>query len=89
MKEQYKTLEEELSEVEISLLFFNLHEKEFRVVIVKIIKEFGKRMDAHWEVRSFKQREYIKNNQTEMKKTRIEMKNTLEKISNRLNYTEE
>ena len=47
MKEQYKTLEEELSEVEISLLFFNLHEKEFRVVIVKIIKEFGKRMDAH------------------------------------------
>ena len=46
MKED-KTLEEELSEVEISLLFFSLHEKEFRVVIVKIIKELGKRMDAH------------------------------------------
>ena len=42
MKEQDKTPEEELSEVEIG----SLPEKEFRVMIVKKIKELGRRMDA-------------------------------------------
>ena len=37
MKEQDKTREEELSEVEIG----NLPKKEYRVVIIKIIKELG------------------------------------------------
>ena len=41
-KEQDKTPEEELSEVEIG----NIPEKEFRVMIVKMIKELGRRMDA-------------------------------------------
>ena len=41
MKEQDKT-PEELSEVEIG----NLPEKEFRVMIVKMINELRKRMDA-------------------------------------------
>ena len=41
MKEQEKT-PEELSEVEIGIL----PEKEFRVMIVKMIKELGIRMDA-------------------------------------------
>lgn len=44
-KEQDKTLEE-LSEVEIGLLFLNLHEKEFRIVIIKMMKKLGRRMDA-------------------------------------------
>ena len=43
-KEQAKT-PEELSEVEIG----NLPEKEFRVMTVKIIKEFERRMDAKGE----------------------------------------
>ena len=43
-KDKVKTLEE-LSEVEIG----NLPEKEFRVMIVKMIKELGRRMDAQSE----------------------------------------
>ena len=46
MKEQDKTLEEELHEVDLG----NLPEKEFRVMIIEIIKELIKelrrRMDA-------------------------------------------
>ena len=38
MKEQDKTPEEQLSEVEIG----NLLENEFRVMIVKMIQDFGK-----------------------------------------------
>ena len=45
MKEQGKTPEEQPSEVEIG----NLPEKEFRVMIVKMIQELGKRMDAQSE----------------------------------------
>ena len=41
-KEQDKTPEEELSEVELG----NLTEKEFRIVIIKMIKELGRRMYA-------------------------------------------
>ena len=41
-KEQDKTPKEEHSEVEVG----NLPEKEFRVVIVKMIKEPRRRMDA-------------------------------------------
>ena len=44
-KEQDKT-SEQLSEVEIG----NLPEKEFRVMIVKMIQELWKRMDAEREV---------------------------------------
>ena len=42
MKVQDKTPEEELREVEIG----NLPKKEFRVMIVKMIKELRRRMDA-------------------------------------------
>ena len=42
MKEQDKTPEEQLSEVEIG----NLPKKEIRVMIVRMIQELGKRMDA-------------------------------------------
>ena len=41
MKEQDKIPEEELSDMEIG----NLREEEFRVMIVKMIQELGKRMD--------------------------------------------
>ena len=42
VKEQDKTPEEQLSEMEIG----NLPEKEFRVMIVKMIQEFRRRMEA-------------------------------------------
>ena len=44
-KEQDKTPEEQLSEVEIG----NLPEKDFRVMIVKMIQDLEKRMDAQSE----------------------------------------
>ena len=42
MKEQDKNLQEQLNEVETG----NLLEKEFRVMIVKMIRNLRKRMDA-------------------------------------------
>ena len=45
MKEQEKTPEKQLNEVEIG----NLPEKEFRVMIVKMIQNLGNRMEAQTE----------------------------------------
>ena len=42
MKKQDKTPEKQLNEVEID----NLPEKEFRIMIVKMIRDLGKRMEA-------------------------------------------
>ena len=42
MKEEDKTPEKQLNEVEIG----NLPEKEFRIMIVKMIQDLGKRMEA-------------------------------------------
>ena len=49
MKEQDKTSEEELSEVERG----NLLEKELGVIIIEMLKEFRRTMGAQREVRSF------------------------------------
>ena len=60
-KEWYKTPEEQLSKVEIG----NLPNKEFKVMIVKLIRELGRRMDEQsekWEVLK-KQLENMKKNQ--------------------------
>ena len=45
MKEQHKTPEKQLNEVEIG----NLPEIEFRIIIVKMIQDLGKRMEAKTE----------------------------------------
>ena len=45
MKEQDKSPEKQLNEVEIG----NLPEKEFRIMIVKMIQDLGKRMEAKIE----------------------------------------
>ena len=45
IKEQDKTPEKELNEVEID----NLPEKAFRLMIVEMIQDLGKRMDAKIE----------------------------------------
>ena len=42
MKEQDKTREKQLNEVEIG----NLSEKEYRIMIVKMFQDLGKRMEA-------------------------------------------
>ena len=87
MKEQDKTPEEELSDMEIG----NLPTKELRVMIIKMIKELRRRMDAQSEKLEVfnKELENIKNNQTELKNTITEMKNTLEGINSRVSEMEE
>ena len=86
-KEQDKTLEEQLSEVEIG----NLPEKEFRIMILKMIQELRKRMEARIERMQemfHRDLEELKNKQTEMNNTIIEVKNTLEGINSRITEAE-
>ena len=45
MKEQDKTPEKQLNEVEL----VNLPEKDFRIMIVKMFQDLGKRMEAKIE----------------------------------------
>ena len=45
VKEQNKTSEKQLNEVEVG----NIPEKEFRIMIVKMIQDLGKRMEAKIE----------------------------------------
>ena len=88
MKEQDKTPEKQLNEVEIS----NLPEKEFRIMIVTMIQDFGKRMEAKIEKMQEmfnKDLEELKDKQAEMNNTITEMKNTLEGISSRITEAEE
>ena len=88
VKEQDKTPEKQLNEVEVG----NLPEKEFRIVIVKMIQDLGNRMEAKIEkmqemfnkdLEELKKNhlEELKNKQTEMNNAITEMKNTLEGIT--------
>ena len=85
MKEQDKA-PEELSEVEIS----SLSDKGFKVMIIMLFRELG-RMDEHSEKSDISNKllEKVKKNQTQLRTTIIEIKNTLEGISSRLDNTEE
>ena len=85
MKEQEKTPEKQLNEVEIG----NFTEKEFRIMIVKMIQDLRKRMEAkiekmqeifnnNLEELNIKDLEEVKKKETEMNNTITEMKNTLE-----------
>ena len=56
MKEQNKTPEKQLNEMEIG----NLPEKELRIMIVKMIQDLGKRMEEMQEMFS-KDPEELKN----------------------------
>ena len=88
MKEQDKPPEEQISDMEIG----NLLKKEFRVMIVKMTQELGKRMDAQSEKLQDvynKELAKIKNNQTELNNKITEMKSTLEGIITRINEAEE
>ena len=82
MKEQDKNPEKQLNVVDIG----NLPEKEFRMMIVKMIQDLGKRMEAKIEKMQEifnKDLEELKNKQTEMNNTITEMKTTLEGINSR------
>ena len=69
MKEQDKNPEKQLNEVEIG----NLPEKQYRLMIVKIIQDLGKRMEAK-----------IKKMQEMFNKDLEELKNKhLEKLKNK------
>ena len=88
MKEQDKTPEEQPSEMERD----NLLEKEFRVMIVKMIQDFRKRMEAQMDTiqETFnKDLEELKDKQKEMNNTITEMKTTLEGINSRIMEAEE
>ena len=88
MKEQDKTPEKQLNEVEIG----KLPEKEFRIMRVKLIQDLGKRMEAKIEKMQEmfnKDIEELKNKQTQMNSTITEMKNTLEGINSRITEAEE
>ena len=88
MKEQDKNLQDQINEEEIG----NLPEKEFRVMIVKMIQNLGNRMEARIEKMQEmfnKDLEELKNKQTEMNNTITEMKNRLEGINNRITEAEE
>ena len=88
VKQQGKNLQDQINEEETG----NLPEKEFRVIIVKMIQNLRNRMEAQIEkIQEMfnKDLEELKGKQTEMNNTITEMKNTLEGINNRITEAEE
>ena len=83
MKEQGKNPPDQTNE-EIG----NLPEKEFRVMIVKMIQNLGNRMEKIQETFN-KGLEELKSKQTMMNNTINEMKDSLEGINNRITEAEE
>ena len=70
----------------------NLPEKEFRIMIVKMIQDFGKTMEAKIEKMQEmfnKDLEELKNKQTEMNNKITEMKTALKGINSRITEAEE
>ena len=83
-KEQGKNLQDQKNENEIG----NLPEKEFRVMIVKMIQNLGNRMERIQETFN-KDLEELKSKQTVMNNTITEIKNSLEGINSRITKAEE
>ena len=84
MKEQGKNPPDQKNEDEIG----SLPEKEFRVMIVKIIQNLGNRMEKIQETVN-KDLEELKNKQTMMNNTINEIKNSLDGINSRITEAEE
>ena len=72
MKEQGKNLQDQINEQEIR----NLPEKEFRVMIIKMIQNLRNRMEAQNE----KIQEILNKDLEELKNKQTEMNNTITKI---------
>ena len=84
MKEQGKNPPDQTNEEEIG----SLPEKEFRVMIVKMIQNLGNRMEKTQETFN-KDLEELKSKQTEMNNTINEIKNSLEGVNSRITEAEE
>ena len=89
MKEQDKTPKKQLNEVEIG----SFPEREFRIMIVKMIQDLGKRMEVKIEKMQEmfnKELEELKNKHLEeLKNKQTEMKNILEGFSSIITEAEE
>ena len=84
MKEQTRNTEVQINEEEIGKLL----EKEFRIMIVKMIKNLENKMEKMQESMN-QDLEELKNKHTEMNNTITEIKNTLEEISSRISEAEQ
>ena len=84
MKEQGTNPPDQTNEEEI----VSQHEKQFRVMIVKMIQNFGNRMEKIQETFN-KDLEELKSKQTMMNNTVNEIKNSLEGINSRITKGEE
>ena len=84
MKEQTGNTEVQINEEEIG----KLPEKEFRIMIVKMIKSLEKKMEKRQESIN-KDLEEINNKHKETNNTITEIKNTLEGINSRIFEAEE
>ena len=81
IKRQDKTSEKQLNEMDTG----NLPEKELKIMIVKMIQDLGKRMEANIE----KMQKMFTKNLEELKNKQIEINKTLEGINSRLIEAEE
>ena len=84
MKEQTRSTEVQINKEEIG----KLPEKEFRIMIVKMIKSFESKMEKMQESIN-KDLEELKNKHEETNNRITEIKNTLEGINRRISEAEE
>ena len=84
MKEQTRNIEVQINEEEIG----KLPEKQYRIMIVKMIKNLENKMKKVQESTD-KDLEELKNKHTETINTITEIKNTLEGINSRISEAEE
>ena len=84
MKQQTRNTEVQINEEEIG----KLPEKEFRIMIVKLIKNLENKMEKMQES-IHKDLEELRNKPTKTNNTVTEIKNTLEGISSRISEAEE
>ena len=80
MKEQEKSPEKEVNEMEAS----NLSDIEFKVEVIRMLKELSENYNS-----MKKDIETMKKNQSEMKNTTSYIKNSLEAIKSRLDEAED
>ena len=83
MKEQTRNTEVQINEEEIG----KLPEKEFRIMIIKMIKNLENKKEMMQESIN-KDLEELKNKHTEKNKTITEIKNTVEGITSRISKAE-
>ena len=83
MKKQTRITEVQINEEEIG----KLPEKEFRIMIVKVIKNLANKMEKMQDSIN-KDLEELKNKRTEANNTITEIKNTLEGINSRISEAE-